>query len=393
MPSYHRIPSQEMFPTKGPVALKQMIGRSDELTALSAQLRSGSHQILAGPRRTGKTSLCDAATAKLHADGTYVVHVDLFQVESLSALAERIVLGAIGNRPTVKKVLPALGRAGRALGQAARIHATLKNEFGADLEFAFASGTSTKTPDEQFDFALKLLNKLSMADDQTLVLYLDEFQEIEAADRRFGNPDLLTKKMRAILQRSPKVTCIFAGSIEHMMRDVFATEKRAMYQFGSFFTLSPISNETWAAGLRKAAQRDKTTITDAALDLLLVVSGGVPRATMLLAQQSHLVAVEQGLFAIDATEVLQGVSYAMDAERATHEGEIVRLRTLRAHALSVAQRIARGDAPYGAGISAKQVSRALDSLRDAGIAVQLAPRNWSLVDPLLSRYLAQFSSF
>jgi hypothetical protein len=393
MVTYLRIPSQELFPTKGPVSPEQLIGRSDEIASLEAQLRGGSHQILAGPRRTGKTSACDATVARLHAQGFYVVAIDLFQVESLAALAERIVLGAFSNRAPFKRALPAIRRAGRKIGLAARITATLKHEFGTDIEFAFGPGADHKTDGERFEFALNLLEKLATADDHPVVLYLDEFQEIEASDRRFGNPDLITKMMRAILQRSPTVTCLFAGSIEHMLRDIFTTEKRAMFQFGSFVTLAPIDNDAWVDGLRKAYNRDKTLITDAALEILLTASAGVPRATMLLAQQSHLVAVEHGVLAVDASEVYQGIEYAMDAERPTHESEVVRIRNLRAHAFTVAQRIAGGEAPYGRGLGAKTVGRALTSLRDAGMVTQSESRSWQLVDPLLSRYLDQFSVY
>lgn len=393
MSSYTRTPSHELFPTKGPVKSSQLIGRADELASLVSQLIAGNHQILAGPRRTGKTSVCDAAIAQLRTKKAYVVSVDLFAVETLAVLAELIALRAISNRPAVKKVLPALRRASSRVGQAAQMSATLKHEFGTDIEFAFTPLRSQKTASDQFDYSLNLLEKLAVADGRPIVLYLDEFQEIEAAGHRFGDPDLITKKMRAILQRSPHVTCVFAGSIEHMMRELFASKTRAMYQFGGFFALSPISNDAWVDGLRKFYQADKTSITDAALALLLETSGGAPRATMLLAQQSHVAAVEKGTFSVDATEVFQGIDYAMGAELPAHESEIVRIRGMRAHALTIAQRVARAEPPYGAKLDAKQVGRALESLRNAGLVVQVKAGEWQLVDPLFRRYLERFSAF
>jgi len=392
MASYPRTPSNDLFPTKGPVAPAQLIGRVDELASLVGQLSAGNHQILVGPRRTGKTSICDAAVQSLRAKKSYVVHVDLFEIESLGELAERIALNAIANRSVVKKVLPALKRASAVVGQAAQVSATLKHEFGADIEFAFAPLRTRKTANEQFDYALNLLEKLAVADGHQVVLYLDEFQEIEAPSQRFGDPDLVTKKMRAILQRSPHVTCIFAGSVEHMMRVLFSSRTRAMYQFGGFFPLSPITDDAWRDGLSKAYESDETAITDAALTLLLETFEGAARTTMLLAQQAHVVSVEKGLFNIDATEVYQGIEYAMAAEQPAHESEIARIRSLRAHAFSTAQRIARSEAPYGATLDAKQVGRALDSLRDAGIIVQSGTKDWQLVDPLFRRYLERFSS-
>lgn len=390
MVSYSRIPSQELFPTKGPVPPGQLIGRSEAIAALQSQLAAGSHQILAGPRRTGKTSICDAVIARLKKGGDYVVAVDLFEVGSLSNLAELIARGAIANRPGVKKVLPVLLRSARWVGRAAQVSATLKGEFGTEIEFAFAPSRSQKTPMQQMDYALRLLERLATADGHQLVLYLDEFQEVETPLLRFGDPDLLTKSMRSILQRSPHVTCLFAGSVEHMMKGLFAAEKRAFYQFGGFFSLDPIDETAWKAGLRKAYQRDKTTITDTALDHIIATSEGAPRATMLLAQQAHVVAVEKGIFSIDLPEVYQGIEYAMATERQPHEADVARIRALRTNALRVAQRVARGEPPYGSGIDSKQVTRALDSMRTAGIVVQERAREWRLVDPLLGRYLSAF---
>ncbi len=292
----------------------------------------------------------------------------------------------------MKKVLPAIRRTGRKASEAARVTATLKHDFGTDIELALTPGATHRTSTEQFEYALELLEELAVADKKQLVLYLDEFQEIEATGLRFGKPETIARQMRAILQRSPHVTCLFAGSIKHMMDDIFATENRAMYQFGGFFTLEPIENNVWIQGLREAYLRDKTTITDAGMELLLATSEGAPRATMLLAQQSHVAAVEQGAFVVDATEVHEGIEYAMSAEQPTHEGEVSRIRSLRAHAFQVAQRIALGEAPYGADLDAKQVGRALESLRNVGIAVQAGGRTWRLVDPLLSRYLTRFSA-
>lgn len=390
MPSYARKPSHELFPTKGPIKPSEMIGRSDELASLVSQLSAGNHQIIVGPRRTGKTSVCDAAIDQLRTKKAYVVSVDLFEVESLATLSELIALRAISNRPAVKKVLPALRRASARVGQAAQMSATLKHEFGTDIEFAFAPLRSQKTASDQFNYSLSLLEKLAVADGRHIVLYLDEFQEIESAGHRFGDPDLITKKMRAILQRSPHVTCLFAGSIEHMLRQLFATKTRAMYQFGGFFTLAPISIDAWIVGLRKSLRDDATSITDAALTLLLETSAGAARATMLLAQQSHVVAVEKGLFTIDATEVFQGIDYAMAAEQPAHESELVRIRGMRAHAVSIAQRVARAEQPYGAKLDAKQVGRALESLRNSGLAVQVKAGEWQLVDPLFRKYLERF---
>ncbi len=41
MSLYPRVPSEDMFPTKGPVPPAQIVGRDDAVAALTSQLRSG----------------------------------------------------------------------------------------------------------------------------------------------------------------------------------------------------------------------------------------------------------------------------------------------------------------------------------------------------------------
>ena len=81
------------------------------------------------------------------------------------------------------------------------------------------------------------------------MLFLDEFQDIAAPSHRFGDPDVLTKQLRAELQRSPLISVLFAGSMEHLMRDLFGPTRRALSQFGNFHELTPISPREWEEGI------------------------------------------------------------------------------------------------------------------------------------------------
>ena len=66
--------------------------------------------------------------------------------------------------------------------------------------------------------------------------------------------------MRAIFQRSSQVTYLFTGSIEHVMRDLFAPGDRALSGFGSFYPLQPIAAEDWGEGLRERFAADDCEI-------------------------------------------------------------------------------------------------------------------------------------
>ena len=101
------------------------------------------------------------------------------------------------------------------------------------------------------------------------MVFFDEFQEVAGPQRPYGAPDRLTKRMRAIFQRATGVNYLFAGSLEHMMRDLFTPTHRALHQFGGFFDLRPIETDAWLEGLAERYAADDCT----------VAAGAEPRPT------------------------------------------------------------------------------------------------------------------
>jgi hypothetical protein len=63
------------------------------------------------------------------------------------------------------------------------------------------------------------------------------------------------------------------------------------------------------------------------------------------------------------------------------------IKDLHPSALPIARALARGAPPYAGVKHATDASRALDALRDYGLAVQLEPRQWKLADPLLAAWI------
>src|ERR671935_298545 len=97
--------SSDLFPTDQPIPASQMIGRDADVREISSALAAGSSVVVAGPRRTGKTSVCDAVLGRLARRGFYVVAVDLFRIATTAELAETLVAHAISNRSALKRAL------------------------------------------------------------------------------------------------------------------------------------------------------------------------------------------------------------------------------------------------------------------------------------------------
>jgi hypothetical protein len=247
---------------------------------------------------------------------------------------------------------------------------------------------------------------VATADSRRLILFFDEFQEVASARRPYGDPDAVTNRMRAVFQRSTGVSYLFAGrtpypaqpaepaasGLEHVVRDLFAPARRAFSGFGSFYALRPISEEEWRRGLAERFAADDCTIADAALDRIVELGGGHPRATMRIAQQAHLVSIELDVREIDLDLVQLGFERAIEGDRPTMEQVVERVRLLHKHGLTVARAVAAGESPprrLHPGVR----DRVLKLLRDAGIVEHEARGRWRVIDPLLRHYLAALDPF
>lgn len=168
---------------------------------------------------------------RLQPRGAYVAAVDLFELVDASELARALTIRLLSNRPALKRALGEASGAGQQsltiLRQAAVVR--VRQDLGDGVEVVFEAGADRQDPDDHTRLwaGLELAERLAERDGKRVVLFFDEFQEIVAADKRFGDPDQITRFMRSLFQRSRNVRVLFAGSIEHLMRDLFAPTDRA----------------------------------------------------------------------------------------------------------------------------------------------------------------------
>lgn len=386
--------SSDLFPSDQPIPASQMIGRASDVHEISTTLAGGSSVILAGPRRTGKTSVCDAVMGNLQSQGFYTVAIDLFRIATAAELAESLVAATISNRSTLRRVLHQTRRAGRFVADALHTSAVLKSkaQLGEELEIAFAPGLAARDPERYLDYALQLPGRIAAADQKEIVVFFDEFQEVASPQQPYGDADRLTKRMRAIFQRSTGVSYLFAGSLEHLMRDLFTASHRALYQFGGFHDLRTIDAQAWEEGLIVRFEADDCAVEPLALAKLLEYGELHPRTTMLVSQKSHLVTVELETRRVTPEIVEQGLMAALSADRVSHEQTVERLRQLHKLGLVVAERLARGQPVYP-GLARGAVRRALEALREAALIESRGRGDWRFTNPLLRRYLADLRTF
>ena len=382
-----RLPSRTLFPTDEPLPSARMIGRAQDVEELVAQLRGGVHRILAAPLRTGKSTVCNAAIARLADDGIYTVPLSLFELTSTASLAERMAQRALANRGPLARLIERVRAGGETVlkGAALTLSVKAKTELGDGVELALRPGLAARDPHGALLQALRMLQTIADRDDRPLVLFIDELQEIANGD--YGAGSQLAKELREILAGSPRVTCLFAGSIEHLMRDLFTNRQRALYGFGGFHDLTPITAQEWCDGLvARFAEDDVRTDADA-LERIANAGRGHPRCTMLIAQQAHVAIVEQDSHQVDLVAAERGYQGAMAAERARHADGLLDVRRLGPGALRVLTNLAHATPTYRK-LEPKTARRALDALATAGVVNHGTRRGeWTITDPLFADYL------
>jgi hypothetical protein len=386
--------SGDLFPTDVPIPASQMIGRDDDVREVAAALVGGTNLIMAGPRRTGKTSVCEAALVRARRRGCYAARLDLFRIADAAELAETLALAVIANRSPARRLIRRARELGRSALTAAQAAAVLKlqAQLGEVIELAITPGWAAQDPQRALDLALELPERVATADGRRLILFFDEFQELASERRPYGDPDQVTKRMRAVFQRSTSVSYLFAGSIEHVMRGLFAPQQRAFSGFGSFHALRPIAAGDWLEGLAERFAADDCTIAAAALNRIVELGGGHPRATMRIAQQTHLVSVQLDRREIDLDLVALGYGAALAGDLPTMEQSVEQIRRLHKNALQVARAIA-ADQTVPRRLAPAIRDRVLKLLLQAGIVEHVARGDWRIVNPLLKEYLQRLDPF
>jgi len=101
-----RARSRDLFPSEEPIRPPgKLIGRKTDLEELTSELADGLHRIVAAPRRTGKSTVCEATVAALRRRRFYVVSVSLFRDTNAAALAETLAQETLANRSALKQLV------------------------------------------------------------------------------------------------------------------------------------------------------------------------------------------------------------------------------------------------------------------------------------------------
>ncbi len=366
----------------GVVRGEDFADRQRELHELARELEGGQHLFLLSPRRFGKTSLVLALLDRLRARRLLVAYVDVFRATSPAQLLELVaqtVLGAAESQPErlLRLALDLLGRLRPQVGTNAAGRPTLTLDLGA----------SPRTPLALQEEVLALPQRLADRRRRRLVLAFDEFQEVQ----RFPGAGL-EKAMRSHFQRHDRVSYLFAGSKESLLRDMATRERSPFYKFGRTVSLGPIPPAEFAPFLVARFRRGRLRLDPGVIDAVLAAADDVPYNVQRLCHQ--LWAMRAGS-AERLTERDLGTALGAVVEQDSAHFSAAWDR-LSLHQRQVLQAIARGGGRgiYGAGFLAahrlgshSSVQTSLRQLLKEQIVVK-AEGEYRIADPFFREWIA-----
>lgn len=226
---------------KGP---EYFCDRAEETRKLCTMICNESNVTLLSPRRYGKTGLIKHVFARLEKENGYeTIYLDIFGTQNLTEFTTALAQAIIGRLDSpIEKV----GGVAKRLIQMVR--PTLSyDEFSGKPQFSISL-----EPDQVPGTLEQVFNYLKEHDART-VIALDEFQQIRNYPEK-GVEALL----RSQIQFSP-AQFIFAGSKQHLMRDMFTSPKMPFYQSTTMMPLGVIEEQAYydfASGFFTAAGRE-----------------------------------------------------------------------------------------------------------------------------------------
>lgn len=207
--------------------------RERETEKLLTWIRNDSNITLMAPRRYGKTGLIHNVFARLPAD-CRGIYLDIYSTRSLVDLARAMADAVVGAIDTpLEKTLSVVGRFFKSCRPTVMPQADGLPKFSFDVVPAEAEAT------------LRDVFAYLKSRERRMVIALDEFQQIREYPEK-GTEALL----RSLIQETPWVRFIFAGSRHHLMSEMFATARHPFYNSTDIMSLSVIDPVKYAGFAR-----------------------------------------------------------------------------------------------------------------------------------------------
>jgi len=283
-----------MFIVGKPVLDNNFFDRSKMKKQVKNYILSKQDFMIKAPRRYGKTSLIKEVLSSQQ-----YIYIDIRRVSTISLIPTEIINEAYN-------IAGISGFIGKVKENVIGFLTNLKSDIKIDLGVIQASAEYiSKTKEnkycEDLVFSLETVNNIAKSLSNPITIVFDEFQDIKKFKCEDNN---ILEVLRGCLQHLDFVHCIFLGSIETIMNDIFENKKSPFFNYCRKLKLDKFDSDEIYTELLKAFNNNKITFEDnKSFQILLERLHGHPANTMVVMQNIYYKALENGFKSISDIEL------------------------------------------------------------------------------------------
>ena len=300
----------DIFPLSSPMPHHQLIGRVRWVRSVATAVANGTNVAVPGGRKVGKTSACGGVVAMAReTHGMLTIEVDLYEMEDVEGFLDELANATITTVAPATQKLRASGRrvVGKILGAAA-------DEFGVGPEFEKLASTLPASGD-RLEAILGLPDHVGQVYRKPVLLFIDEVQRIGDV------PEGFKRTVHRVLRDSERVTLLFAGTNDGLMRDLEESPLGPVSDLVAHRReLESIEDVDWQLGLPRLFHWGGCSIDDEAVEFIIEegkrIGVSPVHSTVVISHHTHLQAVIDGASHIDKGAAMHGlVNAGPDLER------------------------------------------------------------------------------
>lgn len=273
-----------MFVVGKPVIDDNFYDRTQILRQVKALIKSQQDFMIKAPRRYGKTSLIKEAlkTQKY-------IYIDIRRVPNIEMIPDELIekayefTGIYSIKQKIKE-------------NVVKFLSNIKGKAKIDYKIVEASveyltKEKEKNSCEDLIEALKTIEAIARSLGKTIIIVFDEFQDIKKFDCKSGD---ILEVLRGTIQHFEWVHCIFLGSIESIMTEIFENKKSPFFNYCRKLKLEPFDIDELLVQLVKAFESKGKKFKDIdEFQKLLQKLGGHPANTMIVMQNLYYKSLEK----------------------------------------------------------------------------------------------------
>jgi len=205
--------------------------RKKELSELLRYIKGSQNVLLYSHRRYGKSSLIRQVFREIKGENLNVgtMHVELYGTISEKDFITKSFQGLNQLESNLEKLLKSVSNALKSI----KLNLSINSATGSTSVSPSFEAVDEKTVLEEL---MNILAKYSQK--RRLVIAFDEFQEVAGYTE-----EGFEKRLRSFIQQHSNICYIFSGSQQHLITEMFNSNKRAFYKLAESFPLEKIETK------------------------------------------------------------------------------------------------------------------------------------------------------